>query len=65
MPASELINADEEVVAGLAAKLVDPAVSLPERYRVLFSLRNVKGKAAHDALALGAGAGQAAGGPIT
>lgn len=48
--AAELVEADPAVVADLARKLMDPATNLPEKYRVLFSLRNVKGQAAQDAL---------------
>ena len=51
--AAELVEADPAVVADLTRKLVDPATTLPEKYRVLFSLRNVKGQAAQDALVQG------------
>lgn len=54
MTAPQLVEVADEVVADLKKKLVDPNSSLPEKYRVLFSLRNVKGAAAHDALELGA-----------
>ncbi|KAG2501308.1 hypothetical protein HYH03_001106 [Edaphochlamys debaryana] len=50
MTAPPLHEVDDSVVADLRAKLVDPKTSLPEKYRVLFSLRNVKGTAAHEAL---------------
>lgn len=49
----ELVEVDPAVVADLRAKLVDPATALPEKYRVLFSLRNVKGHEAHEALTQG------------
>ncbi len=54
MTGPPLVEVADEVVADLKKKLVDPNSSLPEKYRVLFSLRNVKGAAAHDALELGA-----------
>ncbi len=40
-------------VAALRAKLVDPSTPLPERYRVMFSLRNVAGPEAQAALVEG------------
>ncbi|KAG2432974.1 hypothetical protein HXX76_008702 [Chlamydomonas incerta] len=52
MTGPPLVEVADEVVADLKKKLVDPNSSLPEKYRVLFSLRNVKGAAAHDALEL-------------
>jgi deoxyhypusine monooxygenase len=48
-----LVQAPDEVVAALHAKLLT-AGSLPEKYRVLFSLRNVAGPAATRALIAGA-----------
>lgn len=41
---------DPAVIAKLAAKIVDPTVSLAERYRVLFGLRNAAGVQATEAL---------------
>lgn len=35
-----------ELVQELGKKLVDPTINLPERYRVLFSLRNAAGEEA-------------------
>lgn len=48
-----LVEAPEDVVASLERKVVDAATSLPEKYRVLFSLRNVAGTAATQALITG------------
>lgn len=53
MTAPPLVEVDDSVVADLRKKLVDPNTSLPEKYRCLFSLRNVKGPAAHEALTQG------------
>lgn len=53
MTVSQLVDADEAVVHDLQQKLIDSNTTLPEKYRVLFSLRNVKGAAAYDALELG------------
>lgn len=50
----ELVEADAETVESLRQKLLDPNTSLPEKYRVMFSLRNVAGHAAHEALLTGA-----------
>ncbi|GIL45284.1 hypothetical protein Vafri_2444 [Volvox africanus] len=52
MTAPPLIEVDEAVVLDLKQKLLDPSTTLPEKYRILFSLRNVKGAAAHNALEL-------------
>lgn len=41
------------MVAALEKKVVDAGTSLPEKYRVLFSLRNVAGAAATKALITG------------
>jgi hypothetical protein len=49
-----LRDADEAVIAALKSKLQNCSTSLPEKYRILFSLRNLKGPAAHDALQTGA-----------
>ena len=43
----------EGVVEELRLKLTQPGISLPEKYRVLFSLRNLKGSSAHQALVQG------------
>jgi hypothetical protein len=48
-----LVEAPEDVVASLERKVVDCTASLPEKYRVLFSLRNVAGTAATKALITG------------
>jgi hypothetical protein len=48
-----LVQAPEDVVAALERKVVDTSTSLPEKYRVLFSLRNVAGTAATKALITG------------
>lgn len=48
-----LVEAPEDVVASLERKVVDSTASLPEKYRVLFSLRNVAGAAATKALITG------------
>lgn len=44
---------DPAVVRSLRQKLADPAVSLQQKYRVLFSLRNIAGSEAHEAMLLG------------
>ncbi|KAF5842009.1 deoxyhypusine hydroxylase [Dunaliella salina] len=44
------IQASAEAIHNLHAKLVDPSTSLPEKYRVMFSLRNVEGDLANKAL---------------
>jgi hypothetical protein len=49
-----LVEAPEEVVQGLARQVAAEGASLPEKYRVLFSLRNVAGLAATQALIAGA-----------
>lgn len=49
----QLLSAEPETVSRLRAKLLDPNTSLPEKYRVLFSLRNLAGKEAHEALLTG------------
>jgi hypothetical protein len=51
---ASLREADGAVIAALRSKLVGQSTSLPEKYRILFSLRNVKGQEAHDALLTGA-----------
>lgn len=43
-----------ETIARLRAKLNDPSTTLCQKYRVLFSLRNVPGENAHEALIDGA-----------
>lgn len=40
-------------VAELHRKIVSSETSLPQKHRVLFALRNIKGRAAHDAVASG------------
>lgn len=42
------------VLATLSARLLDPASSLPLKYRVLYSLRNLQGEEARRILAAGA-----------
>lgn len=44
---------DLEVLESLKRKLLLPDTSLPSKYRVLFSLRNVSGEEARDAIATG------------
>jgi hypothetical protein len=44
---------DDTVVAGLRRKLVHPDTSLSQKYRVLFSLRNMPGSAAEEAIVEG------------
>jgi hypothetical protein len=48
-----LVEAPEDVVSSLERKVIDSTSSLPEKYRVLFSLRNVAGTAATKALITG------------
>ena len=43
----------DSVIVDLRRKLTDKDTPLPQKYRVLFSLRNVKGEAAREALAAG------------
>lgn len=43
----------DKVIEELRGKLTDASTSLPHKYRVLFSLRNIKGEAAREALAAG------------
>ena len=45
--------ADDNVVASLRRKLVHPETSLSQKYRVLFSLRNIPGAAAEQAIVEG------------
>ena len=45
--------ADPAVVAKLRAKLTDPSTTLAQKYRILFSLRNLAGPEAHEAMLLG------------
>jgi len=46
-------TADDTVVAALRHKLVQPDTSLSQKYRVLFSLRNIPGSAAEEAIVEG------------
>jgi deoxyhypusine monooxygenase len=48
-----LREVDAATTATLQAKLADPTTSLPMKYRILFSLRNIAGKSAHEAMLLG------------
>ena len=45
--------ATDGVVARLRQKLVHPATTLSQKYRVLFSLRNIAGPAAENAIIQG------------
>lgn len=56
-PAAAVHNAS--VLATLSARLLDPASSLPLKYRVLYSLRNLQGEEARHILAAGAEQAQA------
>lgn len=51
---TELRRVDPAVVEALKAKLADPVTSLSAKYRILFSLRNIEGENAHDAMLIGA-----------
>jgi hypothetical protein len=44
---------DPEVVAKLRTKLADSSTTLSQKYRILFSLRNLAGSEAHEAMLLG------------
>ena len=44
---------DPSVVAKLKLKLSDSSTTLPQKYRILFSLRNIAGPDAHEAMLLG------------
>ncbi len=57
---AELKEVDAEVVQGLRDKLLGAETPLPEKYRCLFSLRNVAGQAAHEALLEGGWGGAGA-----
>jgi deoxyhypusine monooxygenase len=48
-----LVHATDTSIASLQCKLMDPSTSLPEKYRVMFSLRNVEGELANQALLQG------------
>ena len=48
-----LVERDSTVVQALQAKLVAPSTSLPQKYRVLFSLRGIAGEEAHAAMLQG------------
>lgn len=56
---AKLVEVAPEAVEALEAKLRSPETSLPEKYRVLFSLRNIQGREAHEALSLGESRGLA------
>lgn len=43
-------QADAEVIAALRSKLRHESTQLAQKYRVLFSLRNLKGLEAHAAM---------------
>lgn len=53
MGGSVLTPSCPDLVSRLHKKLVDPSTSLPEKYRVMFSLRNVEGELANEALLQG------------
>ena len=46
---------DAAIVAALQSKLVQPDTTLSQKYRVLFSLRNIPGSAAGQAIVEGTG----------
>lgn len=46
-------TADPATVAVLRQKLANPATTLSQKYRILFSLRNVPGSDAEEAMLLG------------
>ena len=46
-------EADPAVVAKLREKIVNPETTLSQKYRILFSLRNLAGAEAHEAMLLG------------
>ena len=53
MVAARAVDAD--IVAALQHKLVQPGTFLSQKYRVLFSLRNIPGPAAEEAIVEGTG----------
>lgn len=53
MVAPTLVDAPDSVVQSLERKLTEPGTTLAAKYRVLFSLRNIRGQAAHRALMTG------------
>lgn len=48
-----LVESDSATICSLKTKLICPDTGLPAKYRVLYSLRNVAGPEAHEALAQG------------
>lgn len=50
MGVSTGLKVETSTIEGLHRKLVNEATTLPEKYRVLFSLRHVPGELAHNAL---------------
>jgi hypothetical protein len=53
MVSPTLVEAPDATVLALERKLTDPKTTLAAKYRVLFSLRNIRGEAAHRALMTG------------
>lgn len=47
--------ADPKTIAVLRQKLANPATTLSQKYRILFSLRNIPGPDAEEAMLLGTG----------
>jgi len=50
---SALVEAPLDVIRDLGQQLTAAATPLPQKYRALFSLRNVQGEEAHKALSAG------------
>lgn len=49
-----LKEVSDDVVKSLETRLKDTSTSLSDKYRILFSLRNIKGESAHKAMLTGA-----------
>jgi len=53
MAPTQLVSAGADTVARFERKLTDQGTSLAEKYRILFSLRNISGDQAHAAMLTG------------
>jgi hypothetical protein len=53
MAPTQLVSASADTVARFERKLTDQGTSLAEKYRILFSLRNISGDQAHAAMLTG------------
>lgn len=53
MSRAQLVSVEQAKVVELEGKLTDDTTSLSEKYRILFSLRNIDGHRAHAAMLVG------------